>query len=465
MRVELKTLQDNPMRDFKVDPIDKEVVEKLKISIKENPAGFWGGIVARRTKHNGIQLVFGHHRIRAAMAAGIREDDIKVLPDIGDADMTRMYAAENATQRGNSGTALAGSVASAIRFLGKAIMTGADLGKIFPRWSQKAQEVVRGQFVTDTGVGWSVIEDFLTDVPGINEGTVKQQLANLKASGDYARIIGEIQQEIEDENKEALKALARAEAEQKKLQAEREAAEARQREAEERRKEAAKAERAAREEADRKRAAAESQRAELARQKAEAEAALAKKRQAEADKELSKFDALRTTRDTGRKAVETAEGREVTFDFEGVARHLRQASHIDTFRQLVTGQGIKPYLPVNKQEALAKKLVALAGDGELSARFIRENVTSMVLEVKGAERKLDAEEKATLLRKDWEAKSRSYQDEFARHARGLLSAAIDLAEHDGKRPRGVTFLVTQEFRTAVSNIERAVARIRKAGII
>jgi hypothetical protein len=179
---------------------------------------------------------------------------------------------------------------------------------------------------------------------------------------------------------------------------------------------------------------------------------------------MKKFDALRVTRDTARKAVESAEGREVTFDFEGVAKHLRQASHVDIFRQLVTGQGIKPYLPVSKQEALAKKLVALAGDSELTARFIRENVMSMVLDVKSTERKLDAEEKAAWLRKDWEAKSRSYQDDFARQARGLLSAAVDIAEHEAKRPGGVTFQATQEFRNALSNVERAVARIRKAGI-
>ena len=76
MKIELKSLQDNPFRNFKVDPIDPEVVKSLKESIKDNPAGFWGGIVARRTKNNGIQLAFGHHRVKAAIAAGIQIDDI-----------------------------------------------------------------------------------------------------------------------------------------------------------------------------------------------------------------------------------------------------------------------------------------------------------------------------------------------------------------------------------------------------
>ena len=40
-----------------------------------------------------------------------------------DGGMIRVYARENATQRGNTGTAMAGTVASAIRFLAKAILT------------------------------------------------------------------------------------------------------------------------------------------------------------------------------------------------------------------------------------------------------------------------------------------------------------------------------------------------------
>jgi len=463
MRVELKSLQPNPMRDFTVDPIDDEVVGRLKESIKED--GFWGGVVCRRTKHNGsgvVQIAAGHHRIKAAISAGIREADIFV-GDIDDAGLIRIYARENATQRGNAGTALAGSVAAAIRFLAKAVLTGSRAEKIFsPRSSF---EQAADSITSDRGLGREIIVRFLDGIPGINEGTVQQQLANLKSSGDYARIVREIQEEIEKEHKEALKELARAEAEQKRLNAEREAAEARQREASERRKEAARAERAAKEEAEKRRAAQEAQRAELARQKAEAEAALAKKRQEEAAKELAKFDALRATRDTANKAADKAESREVTFDFEGVSKHLRNASHIDVFRQLVTGQGIKPYLAVNKQEALARKLIQLAGSGEMTARFIRENVNAMIMEVKGGERKLDAEEKADLLRKDWEAKARSYQNDFARQARGLLSAAIDLAEHQASRPRGLSFHVTHEFRSAVSNVERAVARIRKEGIV
>jgi hypothetical protein len=37
-----------------------------------------------------------------------------------------------------------------------------------------------------------VILSFLDGIPGVNENSVRQQLAILKSSGDYARIIDEV---------------------------------------------------------------------------------------------------------------------------------------------------------------------------------------------------------------------------------------------------------------------------------
>ena len=449
MRVELRSLKDNPFRNFKVDPIDPAVVEALKQSIQESPGTFWGGIVARKTKHDGIQLAFGHHRIRAAIAAGLREDDIKVVANITDAEMIRMYALENATQRGNSGTAIAGTVASAVRFL----LKGAPVGGL-----SEIRQLV-------DGIGWSTVLEFLDGVPGVNRNVINQQLANLKASGDYALIAREVQQEIEEERKEELKALEAAEREQRKREEAAREAEAYRVAAEERRREAAKAAKAAKEEAAKRRAEAEAQRAELARQKAEAEARLAEKWRKEAAEQMKKFDALRTTRDTASAAANKAEQREVTFDLAGVSRHLKTASHIDTFREIVTGQGLKPYLPVNRQAELAKHLVDSQAGGEMSSRVIRENTYDMATRVKGAERRLDAEDKAELLKKDWSAKAANYQAEFARNARGMLAAAIDLANHNRNRPKGVTLHTTSEFSHAVKKAEDALSQMRKAGVI
>src|SRR5262245_47338284 len=46
------------------------------------------------------------------------------VPHLDDATMVRIYARENATQRGHTSTALTGSVASAVKFLMRAVMAG-----------------------------------------------------------------------------------------------------------------------------------------------------------------------------------------------------------------------------------------------------------------------------------------------------------------------------------------------------
>ena len=105
MRVNLRSLQPNPMRDFTIDPIDAEVVESLTASIHDY--GFWGGIACRALDDGTLQIAAGHHRIEAALAAGVTEADVFVRNDITDAEMVWIYGTENATQRGNTSTALA----------------------------------------------------------------------------------------------------------------------------------------------------------------------------------------------------------------------------------------------------------------------------------------------------------------------------------------------------------------------
>jgi hypothetical protein len=51
---------------------------------------------------------------------------------------------------------------------------------------------LRKNNISDRGLGQRVVTEFLQTVPGINTNTINQQFANLKASGDYARIIGEM---------------------------------------------------------------------------------------------------------------------------------------------------------------------------------------------------------------------------------------------------------------------------------
>lgn len=285
MRVDLRTLQPNPMRDFTIDPLDPEVVERLRQSIAED--GFWGGMVCRKLSDGTVQIGAGHHRVAAALAAGITEADLFVAEDMDNRAMVRVYARENATQRGLSSTALTGTVAAAMRYVAKAIL----MGSAEEFFSSFHLPTLRERLLREDGMGREVVLAFLHDIPGINDYALQHQLANLKTSGDYARLIAEVQQEIAAE-----------------------------------------------------RAPAEVQ-------------AMAHEAATSAAKHLK------------------------TFDFQGVAQHLKNPHQVDVFRTLVTSDAVRPILAVEHQGPLAGQLVAYAdANGEhLSGECIRRNFTAVLL--------------------------------------------------------------------------------------
>ena len=206
--VKLKELKPNPRRDFKVDPIDAEEVNILAKSIHQH--GFWGGTVCRKLDDGSLEIVAGHRRVAAAIEAGEKEAELFV-GRFDEPSIIRVYATENATQRGNTSTAVTGSVASALRYLVKAILKN-DEG-IWQICQKGDLEKIRGNLTSEKGIGRDIIERFLVGVPGINESVIKDQLANLKVSGDYARIVKEVSGEIEQERLEAEAELKRAEQE------------------------------------------------------------------------------------------------------------------------------------------------------------------------------------------------------------------------------------------------------------
>jgi hypothetical protein len=458
MRVNLESLERNPFRDFHVDPVDKDNVAELVKSIGQDQ--YWGGIVCRRYKGK-KQIIAGEHRRQAALKAGIEEADV-FCGDFDDEAVVRIYARENATQRGNTATALAGSVAAAIReILLRTLSSG---------------EIARTGGPTEDGVGRDAILNELRDIPGVTEHIVRQQLANLKASGDYDRIIGEVTAIVEEEHAAELEALrkaeeARAEAERREEDARRrrEEAEAAKRKAREERERAEAEGRAAREanarqEAKRKAEAAEVRRQEAERQRKAAEAdrvRAASARQAAQVKEKQHV-AAKQTRD---RITETrsAPAHDVTFDLPGVSRWLKNASHVETFRRIATGAAVKPYLPVKQQAGLAEKLAKSVPKGaELTSAFITERFNQLLAGARFAGSREDtAEREVALLRLNWNDRAKQYQSEFARQARGLLAAAEKLVDLQKQRPSGVTFLASAEFHDALDNAREALTLIAK----
>src|SRR4051812_34569627 len=82
--------------------------------------------------------------------------------------------------------ARAGSVASALRPIAKHIMTGGEHVARILATSDKGPEILQGQVASEEGVGHAILERFLEGIPGINETTVKQALANLESGTNPA---------------------------------------------------------------------------------------------------------------------------------------------------------------------------------------------------------------------------------------------------------------------------------------
>jgi hypothetical protein len=454
MQIDLRTLAPNPMRDFVIDPIDDTVVDNLRHSIEED--GFWGGIVCRQLPDGTIQIGAGQHRVHAALAAGYTTVDAFVAQDMNDATMVRVYARENATQRGTTSTALAGTIASAIRFLLKDVLTEGTSAE-FCRGSRDVDTML-GHLVSGRGIGRDSILDFLKDVPGINQYTVEHQLANLKASGDYARITAEVQQEIEQENQAALVALAEAEAERERLEQERVEAEERARAAEAERKDAAARARAAREEAEKRRQAEAAKAAEIARDRARAEEQLAARRRRERDEQLKGFERLRQTRDTGRAAAAKAKEQPKIFDFEGVAHHLKTAHQVNVFRQVVTGPGLRDTIRIEDQAALAQEVVNAARreERELSGAFIREVIQATYFKAQTDGRAFDREALQSTIKDDPYRRAIDLEATFAHHTAFMASTAVDLMTLLKHWPETRTFPITQEFRQALQTVRQVL---------
>jgi hypothetical protein len=103
--------------------------------------------------------------------------------------MVRVYARENATQRGNTGTATAGTIASTVRILAKGLLTDTLETLLINLREEDDDPVdmsqVRGHFLGRYGMGRDLIWRFLKRIPGMNKPLIDNQLALLKESGHY----------------------------------------------------------------------------------------------------------------------------------------------------------------------------------------------------------------------------------------------------------------------------------------
>jgi ParB-like chromosome segregation protein Spo0J len=397
MKIELHKIKPNPFRDFAVDPIDPEITRILKQSTKE--LGHWGGLVGRRCKDSeDIELASGMQRLQAAKEQGLTTVDVHI-GDYDDTQMALIYGKENATQRGIAGTAQAGIIAAATRMLlRERLLSNSTIT------SPKG-----GRPYDDHEIGRPQIVKFLKTVPGINDSVVRDQLANLKTSGHYDRIVDEVVEEVEREAKEA------------EEKAEREEAEAQQR-----------------------------QEAEAAA-KAKAKKEQAKKRRAKAAK------------------TKAREKKDPSFDFNGVAKHLKNDSQIEAFRSYVAKLGLE-MLPIDKQAAAAADLVHRYEEYKkntqgfkskhITVDFIRSEMSLLIQDAHLNANRENAERTKKLLEKDIQFKWKTAMHHFSRNAQGCIDDAQEMIELMAKYP-DTDFYLTNEFMTHLNIITEHLNKLNR----
>lgn len=118
------------------------------------------------------------------------------LKDPSDEQILRIYARENNTQRGEDNSAQAGPIASAVKVLARQL-----------RRSEKAQAKARRVSTPTSEQKDSIGRNSIAKLCGYEAHSeiVRLQVANLKASGDYARILSEVEAEFGDDAPEKLK--------------------------------------------------------------------------------------------------------------------------------------------------------------------------------------------------------------------------------------------------------------------
>lgn len=451
MLIQLSRLKPNPERDFKVDPLDQAAVEALVASIVED--GFWGGVTARPSATGGYEIAAGHHRVEAARRAGLTEAEIFV-GDFDDQTMVRIYSKENGLQRNNKATSIDGAVLAAVRYLTRILMGGicGDFTTDGLFESEKAFDVARGTLLKGDGIGRKLILRVLGDTPGMTENCIKDSLARLKASGDYARTLAAIHRQLEDEAEAARLEAERLEREQREAEA---------RAAEERHK-AEELERQRREAIEK----AEAERLERQRQVQErrhleeqSKAQQLKVQQEAAEKTQAQKDAA--AKSSAQVATKVS-GQKVTFDLSGVSAYLVNTHQVNAFRKLAETES--QYLPVGNQAALAKALKEEAArqKTELSASFIQQHFVLLLMDAKQKERTFASKEKeARFNAASFQEKNKKIQEEIARYLRGANSEMVNLMELQKKAPAHVAISYRPSLRRAIAIAADLLCKLNK----
>src|ERR1039458_6702137 len=114
MKLKFKDILPNPNRDLASNPLDPVKTDELVASI--NATGFWDNVVIRMNKAGKPEMAYGHHRLAAAIKAGLTEADF-IVKDFDDELMIKVMDNENREAYGTSPLSLIESVRAVVKGL------------------------------------------------------------------------------------------------------------------------------------------------------------------------------------------------------------------------------------------------------------------------------------------------------------------------------------------------------------
>jgi hypothetical protein len=420
MKIDISRIVANPFRDFDLDPLDNNQVDKLEVSIDD--LGFFTAIPVRF--RNGVyEQACNHHLLEAARRAAAKKKIARpqvevVLEDYDDNAMRRIMAIENLTQRGANTGAQMDAVAAFAHQVAYEVLTDREgsFASFFAKeddLSATAKSALRRRVLED-GPGERSIYQAINGFPRdeaverkaedpkaemITQGAVRNAIASLKASGKMAEIVAKVYAVIEQERQED-EAKAEAERQKEELRIQRE--EERQRKAEQ-----AEQDRLAKERFEANRAleraekdkAAQAERDRLAKEKAEAEAEWQAQRQKEVEaenkrrKEAAARHAEHQRQAAEKRAKEDLERAKLQAQLEQEKIYdnrcntlFPEPDYATAFRKAVLSPGAREIISKAEQYKVAQTIVEQAAswkkfsNHKVGTEFIAEFISEMVRE-------------------------------------------------------------------------------------
>lgn len=185
--VKLAECKPFPYRDLRIDPVDSEHVERLRVSIRES--GFWHGAVLRRNPKGELEIMSGHARILAALTEGITEAHLDVIEYPSEEEAILAYCRYTLFPARNDSWKI-GAVASAVKVIVSGLLS--DPQGFRKKLSLSSGGVRRAlRQLTEGKISPLLIAKIYEGVPCFSLPEVKERLKTLKASGHYSRIIRE----------------------------------------------------------------------------------------------------------------------------------------------------------------------------------------------------------------------------------------------------------------------------------